>query len=237
MPDRFYVPGTWTEHIELDGTEAHHLAKVLRAEPGDLVELFNGTGQSATAEVTEVKKRTVQLKLMSACSNTEAKAPELVIAVASPKGDRMRWMIEKLTELGVDRVIPLKTMRSVVDPSDSKLNKLEQTVIGACKQCRRDRLLQIDDICNFKQLPSLFIDKKTQLLFGEANAPTPQSPQVDQPAPERIVAIIGPEGGFTDEERQLLHDWGAVPVSLSPFVLRVETAAIAFATHLQTYRI
>ncbi|WP_437191848.1 RsmE family RNA methyltransferase [Planctomicrobium sp. SH527] len=236
MPDRFYVPGVWTEHIELDGTEAHHLAKVLRAEPGDTVELFNGTGQSATAEVTEVKKRTVQLKLMSGSRNSEVRTPELVIAVASPKGDRLRWMIEKMTELGVDRFIPLKTTRSVVDPSDSKLSKLEQTVIGACKQCRRDRLLQIDDICQFKQLPTHFTGKRTQLLFGEANAPTLPAAPADQITPDVIVAIIGPEGGFTPEEQQQLLDWNAVPVSLSPFVLRVETAAVAFATHLQSYR-
>ncbi len=236
MPDRFYVPGVWSDHVELDGTEAHHLTKVLRGKIGDKIELFNGKGLSADAEVVEVKKRTAMLKLISASRLTSKTQPEIVVAVASPKGDRLRWMIEKMTELGVDRFIPLKTTRSVVDPSESKLEKLEQTVIGACKQCRRDWLLEIDDTCPLGQLSSRLNTNSAWVVWGDADGPSWSTVTRPHPQTQQLVAIVGPEGGFTEQEKVELRESSFSPISSSRNVLRIETAAISLATLLQTYR-
>ncbi|SFJ45895.1 RsmE family RNA methyltransferase [Planctomicrobium piriforme] len=233
MADRFYVPTPWTEVIQIEGPEAHHLAHVLRAQPGEEVELFDGRGTSVLAEVVEVRKRNVSVRCTGEPRRTSNETPELILAVACPKGDRLRWMIEKITELGIDRLIPLKTTRSVVEPSEHKFHKLEQTVVAACKQCRRDTLLQIDDLCPLETLRSHFPEGATQLLWGEADADDAIADKSPSSGPPRqIVAVIGPEGGLTPDERNLLHCWEAKAISFSPFVLRIETAAVACASRL-----
>ncbi|HWL09279.1 MAG TPA: RsmE family RNA methyltransferase [Planctomicrobium sp.] len=237
MPDRFYLPGTWSSSVELEGTEAHHLANVLRAKPGDQVELFNGEGGSAVAEVRTVKKRTVQLQLVSEPRQSSPPKTELVLAVASPKGDRLRWMIEKMTELGVDRFIPLKTARSVVDPGETKLAKLEQTIISASKQCHRDWLLKVESSLLLSELPNRFDSQSAWVIWGDADGRSWSRTSAPEPLPKTLVAVIGPEGGFTEEEKGNLLGFHFQPISFSQNILRIETAAIAGAALLQTCRL
>ncbi|WP_437227291.1 RsmE family RNA methyltransferase [Planctomicrobium sp. SH661] len=237
MPDRFYVPEVWSDRLKLDGPEAHHLGRVLRASPGDQIEIFDGRGTSATAIVEAVGKRTVTLKVDSARTNTPLPACEIVLAVAAPKGDRLAWMIEKVTELGVDRLIPITTTRSVVKPSDQKLHKGEQTVIAACKQSGRNRLLIIEELCPLTQLDRRVEVSNAAVWVGSPGAPAiaTHSPNEDC-SRKQWVAVIGPEGGLTAEEMELLQTWNSRSISLSPFVLRVETAAAAFATWMVASR-
>ena len=146
MPDRFFAPsflesGTLT----LDGPEAHHLMHVLRIAAGEVVEVFDGRGLVASAEVLAVRKRDVELRVVAA----RREAPptrEVILGTAVPKGDRFDWLIEKATELGVTRIVPLVTARSSVDPRESKLDKLRQTVITSCKQCGRNHLLEVSPV-------------------------------------------------------------------------------------------
>ena len=147
----------------------------------------------------------------------------LTIAAAVPKGDRLKWMVEKLTELGVDRYVPLITQRSVVDPRPTKLEKLQATVISAAKQCRRDWLLEIAE-------PMRLGD----MLQSAANA---QSLYVAvQLLPVARVVLIGPEGGFTQEEVDAALAAGAQRLTWPGNVLRIETAAIMAAVMLRTDR-
>jgi 16S rRNA (uracil1498-N3)-methyltransferase len=233
MPDRFYLPGVWEEFVELEGTEAHHLLNVLRMRPGQSVEIFDGKGRSAVAEITAAKKRTATLRVTSATAVDIPTRPEIVLAVPNPKGDRLKWLLEKVTELGVDRFIPLKTTRSVVEPSDQKKVKLEQNVIAACKQCRRNTLLQIDDVCSLPELLAQVGVPGTVAYWGEAGTNSSDGHR-NLDNVQRILAIVGPEGGFTDSEKALIQDSGATPISLSPHILRIETAAISFAAFLQS---
>jgi len=237
MADRFYLAGPWQERVELDGPEGHHLSRVLRAEPGDLVELFDGQGRTVSAVVEQVGKKTVSLCLTSAVRESNELQPELILAVASPKGDRLSWMIEKVTELGVDRIIPISTSRGVVKPSDQKLLKAEQTVLAACKQSRRDRFLVVDPVCRLENLMERIDAQHSQLFLGAPEAGTSLFPSSEDLSPIRqLVAVIGPEGGLTPEENLLLTTWGVRPISLSPNVLRIETAAVAFAAWLTAGR-
>src|SRR5712691_11012374 len=119
--------------VELDGPEAHHLLHVLRAKIGDRLGLFNGDGDEALVEIVRIRKRSAELHIVETWT-TPAEPRQLILAVALPKGDRARWLIEKATELGVARIIPLRTARSVVEPREGKIDKLEQSVIEACKQ-------------------------------------------------------------------------------------------------------
>ena len=115
MIDRFYHPQAWDSRVTLDETEATHLYRVLRKQPGDEVELFNGRGEACRATVVSVEKKQVQLEPKRVRID-ETGPSGVTLALAPPKGDRFRWVIEKATELGVDEIVPLLTERTVVEP-------------------------------------------------------------------------------------------------------------------------
>ena len=228
MPDRFYAPGKWQTGDELDlpEGESQHISRVLRMKPGQSVELFNGLGNHALAELVEVGKRRVSVRICGGVVSQDVPEVHVTLAVASPKGDRFRWMLEKLTELGVDRLIPLRTERGVVDPRDSKLEKLEQNVIAACKQCRRDRLMEIAPV---QSLAEVLAQSPRGCLFGDAIGEPLSQVLSSSDAASPMVIVVGPEGGLTDAERDLLQAAGAFPVCVGRHVLRIETAAVALA--------
>ncbi len=230
MPDRFFVPscpesGTLT----LDGPEAHHLMHVLRIAAGEVVEVFDGRGLVASAEVVSVRKRDVELRIMAA-RRERPSAREVILGTAVPKGDRFDWLIEKATELGVTRIVPLVTARSSVDPRDSKLDKLRQTIIAACKQCGRNHLLELSSVTAWADFVRNEFPNRAVIIAHPASDTSPfslgDSTINHQPS---TVFAIGPEGGFTDDEIALALAAGATPVSLGPLVLRIETAALALA--------
>jgi 16S rRNA (uracil1498-N3)-methyltransferase len=150
----------------------------------------------------------------------------VTLAVAPPKGDRFRWIVEKATELGVDRLVPLLTKRTVVDPRDSKLDKLRQTIIAACKQCGRNRLMELTEPVRFDAL--LKDERETEVWLLH-----PSGQRIREfEAPQRsasLMLLVGPEGGFTDDEVARAQEQGAEMVALGRTILRTETAAIAAA--------
>ena len=227
MVERFYLPGTYeASELALEGAEAHHLAHVLRLGPGAEVKVFNGQGREATAEVASVAKRTVLLRARSVVDVPDP-ALEVIVAVAPPKGDRFRWLVEKATELGVSRVVPLLTQRTVVDPREGKLEKLRQIVIAACKQCGRNRLMEVSEPTPFVRLLAGASDEDRVLLHPGAG------PGVHHDGTRPLTLLIGPEGGFTDEEVEHAAGAGARIASLGTMILRTETAAIAAASVAQ----
>src|SRR5436309_2835197 len=150
MSERFYLnlplhPGV----VELTGAEAHHLAAVRRLRPGDAVCLFNGDGREYPAEVVEVGRRHVALRVLRADAPPHERPSRLEVAAPLPKGDRAQFLVEKLTELGVTSLVPLRTSRSVVHPGDAKREKLERYVIEASKQCGRNVLLEIKPLTDW----------------------------------------------------------------------------------------
>ncbi len=218
--------------VELDGSEAHHLLHVLRAKAGDRVGLFNGQGDEAVAELVTHRKRSAELRILD-CWTTPAESHELILATALPKGDRARWLVEKATELGVTRIIPLRTTRSVVEPGEGKMDKLSQAAIAACKQSGRSRLPRLDSLTALSDvlrefsspLPTrvlLLADPHAERTVGELLA------TVGRRTPTTI-SLVGPEGGFTDAEHSASIAAGAIPVRLGSHILRIETAALAIS--------
>ncbi len=211
----------------LDGVEAHHLMHVLRGSPGDIVELFNGSGLVAKAEIVSLHRRDAELRILGA-HREERPVRQIVVGTAVPKGDRFDWLIEKATELGVTRLVPLVTARSVVDPRDGKLDKLRQTVIAACKQSGRNHLLELSPVTSWND----FIKSDLSVHSGFLAHLGPDSHPISSSlfdGHSTVVMAIGPEGGFTEEEVAMAIGSGAKPVSLGPLVLRIETAALAMA--------
>ena len=229
MPPRFHVPPPALDadpagRVTLTGPEAKHLAAVLRLRAGDAVTLFDGAGRRAGGTIREVTGKGAKTAATVACGPVTLTPPDphpLTLAVAPPKGDRFRWLIEKATELGVAAVVPLLCGRSTVDPSGGKLDKLRATALAACKQCGRDRLPTLTgpvSLAEFLTRPGL----KT-LLHVTGDPP----PAAVPPGPHAV--LIGPEGGFEDAEVDAARAAGAAVASLPTPILRTETAALTAA--------
>jgi 16S rRNA (uracil1498-N3)-methyltransferase len=242
MPDRYFVeiPITGAQ-ARLEGAEAHHLAHVMRAKPGQQVTLFDGSGAEFEGRVETVGRSTVDLAIVERRSIDRELSRSITLAVALPKGDRQRWLIEKATELGVARLIPLVTARSVAQPVENALARLRRTVIEASKQCGRNRLMEISVAVSFDKFigQAAFDGERwiahpgeSGLRGGASRFPARRNSQrapANEWAPNAIVVAVGPEGGFTEEEARLATDVGFATLDLGPRILRVETAAIAVA--------
>jgi len=228
--ERFFLPQSLQlATLELGGTEAHHLLHVLRAKVGDHIGLFNGEGDEAQAEIVRNSKRSAEVRVIKTWT-TPAEKAELILATALPKADRARWLVEKATELGVSRIIPLRTARSAVEPGEGRIDKLQQTVIAACKQCGRSRLLRLSSLTSFAEVLRSINSEQCRAMIAHPAA-TLSVADALRPvaAASSSLVLFGPEGGFTNEERSAAIAAGARPISLGPLVLRIETAVIAIA--------
>jgi 16S rRNA (uracil1498-N3)-methyltransferase len=152
----------------------------------------------------------------------------LALGVSLPKGDRQKWLVEKLTELGVTTLVPLVTERGVAQPTAAAIGRLERTVVEACKQCGRNRLLVVAKPQAWGDwiAPIASQNEIRRLVAHPGGVPLIRL-NVSAPLPTRIA--IGPEGGFTDEEVSAAIGAGWQTVDLGPRLLRVETAAVALA--------
>ena len=230
MPDWFYAPVPLQgPGVELTGDEAHHMARVLRMKPGERAVLFDGRGTEATAEIETVGRDRVALRILETRSSPEPQSP-VILATAVPKGDRFRWLVEKATELGVSQLVPIETARSLVEPGAGKLDKLRQTVLAACKQSRRSRAMELVPMTSFAECCRR-LDGSVALIAHPTGEPVGMVP-LDRGPTRAILLMIGPEGGFTDEEFAAATASGARPASLGIGILRVETAALAIAAYV-----
>ncbi len=233
MAERVYCPGFELDAdgdatLEIHGDEARHLGRVRRAQVGAFVEVFDGRGVARQAEVIEVGSDYVSLRPIGAPLPDRRTSIELTLATAVPKGDRFDWLVEKAAELGVTTLVPLRTERSVVDPRDSKLDRLRRNVVESAKQCGRNRVMTIASPVSWdafvRQVPrdlARFVAHPGGLSF----------PDWPRPVGTAIVAI-GPEGGFTEAEIELAAEAGWVAVSLGATLLRIETAALVASARL-----
>jgi 16S rRNA (uracil1498-N3)-methyltransferase len=251
MAERFYVdsplaPGP----VEVEGPEAHHLAAVCRVRPGDVVCLFNGDGHEYPARVLSAQRRRVTMAVLSRASPARELPFPVEVAAPLPRGDRAQFLLEKLTELGVATFVPVQTRRSVVQPREAKLEKLQRHVIEASKQCGRNVLLQVrpladwDTYCRSGSSAAVKVVAHPQAEDTlDAAAGVPPSDGLDRrppesgtpaaadvpPLPGGVALAVGPEGGFTDEEVAAARAAGWRVVGLGPRILRVETAALVLA--------
>ncbi len=227
MSERFFVttPPALGRAV-LAGDEARHLARVLRAKPGDMVTLFDGQGMAWPARVTTIGRSEVELEAGEPVVEPQHAGPILTLAVALPKGERQKWLVEKLTELGVARLVPLVTERGVAEATPAAIDRLKRGVIEACKQCGRNRLLEISEPTTVSGVVAAKPAHAIGLVADPTGGPLPRTAW--QTASE-VLALIGPEGGFTDAECTTALTVGFQAVSLGHHILRVETAAVALA--------
>ena len=238
-PVRFYCNPIYRPVAELDGSEAHHLAQVLRLKCGDKVELFDGAGSLATATVATVGSRKVALNVDDLQVVPAPDGQRIIIAASIAKGERFDWLIGKCTELGADRICPVLFERTVKQPRNPRTaERWRNIIIAAAKQCRRLFLPRIDNpLSLLDTLASLKSDfPNGRILLGSIS---PGSPAISNQSfgAADVIAFVGPEGGLTEQEEILLRENGAEPARLADTVLRIETAAVAFAAILSAQRI
>lgn len=215
--------------VVLATTEAHHLLHVMRGKPGDEVTLFDGGGDQFQARVMECGRREVWLEVIDRQTIDREARVAITVAAALPKGDRQQWLVEKLVELGANEMIPLRTERSVAEPSDKATERLRRGVIEASKQCGRNRLMRIAEPMDWQALIEA-TDRDSLRLVAHPGSPLPHVKTLG--AVKRCSIAVGPEGGLTNDEVQLASAQGWLPVSLGPRILRVETAAVALTAWL-----
>jgi 16S rRNA (uracil1498-N3)-methyltransferase len=228
MSDRFFVnEPVASDRAMLAGVEARHLTAVMRASVGDEITLFDGAGLEYVARIAAIHKGTVELTIVQRREISRELTFSLTLAVALPKGDRQKWLVEKATELGVTSITPLITERGVAQPTDSALDRLRRAVIEASKQCGRNRLLEIASPVPASEFFAAASPSALRLLADPAG----ESLTADMnPPPDAVIAAIGPEGGFTPTELATAKTSGWKAISLGTRILRVETAAIALAS-------
>ena len=217
----------------ISGSAANHLLRVLRLGPGTAISLFDGSGGEFAARIESVGKDSV-LAAVGAHSALERESPlDLTLAQGVSRGERMDWVIQKATELGVRRIVPLITRRSVVrldkGQAERKLQHWRGVSIAACEQCGRNRVPELDAP---RDLPEFLAtaDASLRLLLSadgtdHIRSLTPSG---------AVLLLVGPEGGLAPEEQALARERGFRPVSLGPRILRTETAALAALAALQS---
>ena len=229
---RFYAPNVAPGPHSLGADEARHLGQVLRAKPGDAVELADGRGAVFPAEVVSVGKREALLHVgVPACFPSPT--PELTLWVAPTKHtDRFEWFLEKACECGVTRIQPIWTARS--ERRVEKHERWQRTLAEAMKQSRRAWLPELAPAVSLDAaLSSLGPAEGEGPWLGLAHCPVPEHPDwvrqsIQSALPQQRDALIaiGPEGDFTPEEIQSFASAGFTPVTFGEHRLRTETAAL-----------
>ena len=214
------------DELVLGEEESHHLGKVLRAQIGSSVEILDGRGSLAEAEISEIDRKTTRVRILERKSFPPPN-PFVRIAVAMTKSSRWDEIIRPLTEMGVGRITPLLTERTEIRISSGKekdkLAKWRKLAIEACKQSGNPWLPEIDSPL---RLGELLPDKERASFIASLRLGPVKSLADFESPPSGSLLIIGPEGGWTEGEEDLALEKGAVPFSLGPNVLRTETAAV-----------
>jgi 16S rRNA (uracil1498-N3)-methyltransferase len=212
----------------LDATEARHATSVLRLRVDDEVGLFDGQGRGALGKVIEAKRDVLGVEVHTWQEPVPDSASELILAIALPKGDRQKTVVDAATELGVTRFVPILCERGVAQPTDNALERLRRQVVEACKQCGRNRLMEISEPATLAQLNSQAADS-LKLIAHPYDVGRPRELLASYLLDDKqsVVLAIGPEGGFTDQEVIELSADGWKVIDLGPLILRIEIAAIA----------
>jgi 16S rRNA (uracil1498-N3)-methyltransferase len=231
------IPVTTGRQLVLEGSAANHIARVLRLRNGDCLTLFDGSGGEFGARIESLRKDTVVVSVEEHRELERESPLFLTLAQGISRGERMDWVVQKATELGVSRIVPVFTKRSVVRLDERQAERKNQhwraIAIAACEQCGRNRIPELAE-------PVHFFD-----AIGQEGSPGATrlllSPDGDLRIDDLrglgagITVLIGPEGGLEDTEQEAALAAGFKAVRLGPRVLRTETAAIAALTIIQSY--
>lgn len=232
---RYFIPPHQFGEIdcEITGQDARHLIRVLRAKPGDEIICCDGLGRSARVKITRLGREVVYGQVLEELQEERELPIEVTIAQSLPKGDKMDWIVQKGTELGVHRFLPFVSERTVVKydrvKAEKKRVRWQAIAKEAAEQSHRQRLPHVEEVTSLAQLAQveatvkLVADEELSQQFEESLFL--QNISRLKPGDQLLVAI-GPEGGFSRVEISQLAVSGFVPISLGKRILRTETASL-----------
>jgi 16S rRNA (uracil1498-N3)-methyltransferase len=231
MP-RFFCPAPLTPGatVDLPETVAHHL-HVVRQQPGAALTLFNGEGGQYRAVLAELGKKRASA-LVEAFEPVEVELPyALTLAQALPEGTKMDWIVEKAVELGVAAIAPLAAQRSVVrlagERAEKRLAHWEAVVVAASEQSGRNRLARVAPLAELPRWLAQPPQGTAPRILLSPRATQSLAQWARNEPPQALTLLVGPEGGFTDQEEQAALAHGVLALSMGPRVLRTETAGLA----------
>ncbi len=221
-----------TDSVLLNESASHYLSKVLRMQEGRELIVFNGQGGEYFAQIKELGKKHVSIQINQFVEANRQSPLDLHLAIGISRGERMDWVLQKATELGVTQIIPLITERTEVkikgEKQDKKMQHWQQIIISACEQCQRNLLPILQEpqaIDNW--LKTVSTDYRFVLHHRNDQSLSESS------APKSVTLLIGPEGGLSEEEIILAENEKFQSLRLGPRVLRTETAPIAAISLVQ----
>ncbi|MDO8734908.1 MAG: 16S rRNA (uracil(1498)-N(3))-methyltransferase [Elusimicrobiota bacterium] len=239
---RFFVENIDGDIAEISGSEAHHLKDVLRKKVGDAVFLFDGKGNEYKAEIERIRDKEIELKILSKTQiNSEPKI-KINLFQSIPKLKKFDFIVEKSTELGVSKIIPVISERTIPELSlraKAKQSRWQKIAVSASKQCGRTVVPEICSVMNFQDaVKSVYIgenpSKSISLIPWECEQKTTLK-KIHSIINSQFLILnlfIGPEGGFSNAEIELAKKCGVIPVTLGKRILRTETAPIVVIANI-----
>jgi 16S rRNA (uracil1498-N3)-methyltransferase len=235
---RFYCPPPLPagSAFELSREAAHHAYRVLRLRVNDPVQVFDGAGHALDGKICEISGKRVLLHELQTCMDDVESPLRITLAQAMCGSEKMDWVVQKATELGVAAIQPVQTQRSVArlfsDRAEKRATHWRSVAISACEQCGRNVLPQI---CTPKDLGA-WLTEVRNITAAKFVLQPEGSISLHKLAPPQgnAILLIGPEGGFSEDENKMAHLAGFTPIRMGKRILRTETAAIAGITALQT---
>lgn len=229
LPRFHLLSAHWTgPHLTLSGDEAQHCGRVMRKQPGDEIEIFDGAGRVAVCEITQVSKSEVQARIISE-TRMEPFQTAIHLLPALIKAEPFEWLLEKAVELGAASIQPVITERCVVHldaaQTEKKLAKWRRHMIESAKQCHTPFVPDLKAPVAFTAALAVAADCKLIPALSESTRTLKQA--LPTTPPTSVAILIGPEGDFTTAEEAQAFAAGFAPVTLGPLILRAETAAIA----------
>jgi 16S rRNA (uracil1498-N3)-methyltransferase len=233
---RIYQAQTLAEgaQVTLDEMAAHHLARVLRCQRGDAVTLFNGEGGEFASVIENISKKAVTVTAGKFNAREAESQLNLCLAQGIARGEKMDYIIQKAVELGVKQIVPLLTERSTVkltgERRDKRWQHWQSIIISACEQSGRNRLPELLPVHSLLEwLPLVKADQG--FVLAPLSARKLQDYKLNASA--RVILLVGPEGGLSDQEISWAQAQQFSALNLGPRILRTETAALAALTALQ----
>ena len=208
------------DRIELSGHKYRHLFRARRLANGERVRLVDGRGKARSSRVTQVSRQSAQLELGT---DLPANEPEcrITLLASVPKPSRLAWMVEKVTEMGVNRVRLLRSQHGPRRVGKATLERLKRVSEAAVEQSHRSVVPEISGPHDWQEVPDMLADSTERwVLLPSASGPLDTSNGAD------VALVVGPEGGFTSSECEELAKWGCRSARLGPTTLRIETAAV-----------
>jgi 16S rRNA (uracil1498-N3)-methyltransferase len=206
--------------VELDAGQANYLGNVLRLGAGAELLLFDGLSGEWLARIAAAGKKRMSLRVEQKTREAES-IPDVWLAFAPVKRAQTDWLVEKATELGAARLVPVMTRRTMAERV--RLDRLESIAGEAAEQCGRTRVPQIVQPVTLRRFVEELDPARHFYLADEGGGDPAAAAFGEGPA----VILVGPEGGFAEDEREFVRGSGALPISLGPRILRAETAALA----------